>query len=142
MTTMVSVNDLLVALEEHWAVSTFGADQRASLFGFAEDALRALRSGATTQRSEPPTEDLLALGPERRAPDGGPERVGAVGTGAREGNRGDDPRGTPRPRARAAGELRRIGRDAHALLSVRALSRHRGRDRARTDRSACATLPI
>src|SRR5213078_400921 len=59
-----------------------------------------------------------ALAPERRALDGGPERIGAVGTGASDGNRGDDPRGTPRPRARAAGELRRIGRDAHALLSV------------------------
>ena len=61
MTIMVSVNDQLVALEEHWAVSTFGADQRASLIGFADDALRALRSGATTQRPRPATEDLLAL---------------------------------------------------------------------------------
>jgi hypothetical protein len=61
MTIMVSVNDQLVALEEHWAVSTFGADQRASLIGFADDALRALRSGGTTQRPQPATEDLLAL---------------------------------------------------------------------------------
>jgi len=61
MTIMVSVNDQLVALEEHWAVSTFGAEQRASLIGFADDALRALRSGGTTQRPHPATEDLLAL---------------------------------------------------------------------------------
>jgi hypothetical protein len=61
MTIMVSVNDLLVALEEHWAVATFGADQRVSLIGYAEDALRALRNGAPSQRAQPPTEDLLAL---------------------------------------------------------------------------------
>ena len=49
------------ALEEHWAVSTFGAEQRASLITFADDALRALRSGASTPRAQPDTEDLLAL---------------------------------------------------------------------------------
>ena len=58
---MASVNDPLVALEEHWAVSTFGAEQRAALIAYADDALRALRSGATTQRAQPATEDLLAL---------------------------------------------------------------------------------
>jgi hypothetical protein len=61
MTFMVSVNDPMVALEEHWAVSTFGAEQRAALIAHAEDSLRALRSGATAQRAQPATEDLLAL---------------------------------------------------------------------------------
>ena len=50
---MASVNDPLVALEEHWAVATFGAEQRAALVAFAEDALRALRSGMATQRPQP-----------------------------------------------------------------------------------------
>ena len=58
---MTSVNDQLVALEEHWAVSTFSADQRSALVAFAEDALRALRGGAPNQRARPATEDLLAL---------------------------------------------------------------------------------
>lgn len=58
---MASVNDPMVALEEHWAVATFGADQRAALLAYAEDYLRALRSGATPQRAQPATEDLLAL---------------------------------------------------------------------------------
>jgi hypothetical protein len=61
MTTMASVNDQLVALEGHWAVSTFSAEQRAALVAFAEDALRGLRSGTPTQRARPATEDLLAL---------------------------------------------------------------------------------
>jgi hypothetical protein len=61
MTIMASVNDPLVALEEHWAVSTFGAEQRAALVAFAEDSLRALRSGTTTARAQPAVEDLLAL---------------------------------------------------------------------------------
>ena len=61
MTFMASANDPLVALEEHWAVSTFGTEQRTSLIAFADDVLRALRSGATSQRSKPATEDLLAL---------------------------------------------------------------------------------
>ncbi|HEY7235400.1 MAG TPA: hypothetical protein VH539_14700 [Gemmatimonadaceae bacterium] len=58
---MASVNDPLVALEEHWAVSTFGAEQRAALVAFAEDSLRALRGGTPTQRTQPAAEDLLAL---------------------------------------------------------------------------------
>ena len=58
---MASVNDPLVALEEHWAVSTFGADQRAALIAYGEDSLRAIRSGVAIQRPPPPTEDLLAL---------------------------------------------------------------------------------
>ncbi len=61
MTFLASVNDPMVALEEHWAVSTFGAEQRAALIAYAEDSLRALRSGATAQRAQPATEDLLAL---------------------------------------------------------------------------------
>src|SRR2546423_11377313 len=61
MTTMASVNDQLVALEEHWAVSTFSADQRAALVSYAEDALRALRNGTSTPRARPAAEDLLAL---------------------------------------------------------------------------------
>lgn len=58
---MASVNDPMVALEEHWAVSTFGVEQRAALIAYAEDFLRTLRSGATVQRDQPATEDLLAL---------------------------------------------------------------------------------
>lgn len=58
---MASVNDQLVALEEHWAVATFGAEERASLLAFAEEYLRVLRNGTTTQRARPATEDLLAL---------------------------------------------------------------------------------
>jgi hypothetical protein len=54
-------HDQLVALEEHWAVATFGADQRAALVGYAEEYLRVLRSGGSVQRPHPPTEDLLAL---------------------------------------------------------------------------------
>jgi len=61
MTTMASANDQLVALEEHWAVSTFSAEQRSALVAYAEDALRALRNGTTPLRAPPPTEDLLAL---------------------------------------------------------------------------------
>ena len=58
---MASVNDQLAALEEHWAVATFGAEERAALVAFAEDSLRALRSGTSPQRPRPATEDLLAL---------------------------------------------------------------------------------
>lgn len=58
---MASANDHLVALEEHWAVSTFSAEQRSALIAYGEDALRALRSGATPTRTAPATEDLLAL---------------------------------------------------------------------------------
>jgi hypothetical protein len=58
---MASVNDPLVALEEHWAVATFGAAERAALVAFADEYLRALRAGGTLQRTRPATEDLLAL---------------------------------------------------------------------------------
>jgi hypothetical protein len=58
---MASVNDQLVALEEHWAVATFGAEERAALVAFAEEYLRAVRSGSMPQRARPATEDLLAL---------------------------------------------------------------------------------
>src|SRR5436309_1611946 len=34
MTFMASVNDQLLALEEHWAVSTFAAEQRAALANY------------------------------------------------------------------------------------------------------------
>jgi hypothetical protein len=61
MTTMASVNDPLVALDEHWAVSTFSAEQRSALVGFADEWLRALRGGGTATRPRPATEDLLAL---------------------------------------------------------------------------------
>jgi hypothetical protein len=61
MTIMASVNDPLVALDEHWAVSTFSAEQRSALVAFSEEWLRALRSGGTTTRMRPATEDLLAL---------------------------------------------------------------------------------
>jgi hypothetical protein len=61
MTIMASVNDQLVALEEHWAVATFSAEQRAALVVFAEETLRGLRNGTATQRASPATEDLLAL---------------------------------------------------------------------------------
>src|SRR5690348_13993003 len=61
MTFMASVNDPMVALEEHWAVSTFGAEQRAALMAYAEDSLRAIRSGSAPQRTPPAIEDLLAL---------------------------------------------------------------------------------
>ena len=61
MTIMASVNDPLVALDEHWAVSTFSAEQRSALVAFAEEWLRALRSGGSTTRPRPATEDLLAL---------------------------------------------------------------------------------
>lgn len=58
---MASVNDPLVALDEHWAVSTFSAEQRSALVAFADEWLRALRGGGTPARTRPPTEDLLAL---------------------------------------------------------------------------------
>jgi hypothetical protein len=58
---MASVNDPLVALEEHWAVSTFSAEQRSALVAYAEEVLRALRGGAAVTRPRPATEDLLAL---------------------------------------------------------------------------------
>ncbi|HEY2856139.1 MAG TPA: hypothetical protein VGJ18_25080 [Gemmatimonadaceae bacterium] len=61
MTTTASANDHLVALEEHWAVSTFSAGQRAALIAFGEDTLRTLRAGTAPPRAAPPTEDLLAL---------------------------------------------------------------------------------
>ena len=60
MTIMASVNDPIVALEEHWAVSTFRAAERAGLLAAADDALRALRSGAPP-REHPAPEQLLAL---------------------------------------------------------------------------------
>jgi hypothetical protein len=58
---MASVNDQLVALEEHWAVATFAAEERSALVAFAEEYLRALRNGTAVQRARPATEDLLAL---------------------------------------------------------------------------------
>jgi hypothetical protein len=58
---MASVNDQLVVLEEHWAVATFGAAERAALVAFAEEYLRGIRSGTAVQRPRPATEDLLAL---------------------------------------------------------------------------------
>lgn len=66
MTIMASVNDPIAALEEHWAVSTFRAAERAVLLGYAEDALRVLRGGGgggagTNQRERPAPENLLAL---------------------------------------------------------------------------------
>src|SRR4051812_43745832 len=61
MTTMASVNEQLVSLEEHWAVSTFSAEQRSALVAYAEDAMRALRTASAPQRARPATEDLLAL---------------------------------------------------------------------------------
>jgi hypothetical protein len=61
MNTMAPVNDQLVALEEHWAVATFAAAERSALVAFAEEYLRALRSGTAVQRPRPATEDLLAL---------------------------------------------------------------------------------
>jgi hypothetical protein len=61
MTFMASVNDQLTALEEHWAVSTFAVEQRAALIAYAEEFLRALKSGAPIQRAQPPAEDLIAL---------------------------------------------------------------------------------
>jgi hypothetical protein len=61
MTFMSSVNDQLVALEDHWAVSTFASEQRAALTGYADEFLRTLRSGGAMQRAQPAAEDLLAL---------------------------------------------------------------------------------
>jgi len=61
MITMASVNDPLVALDEHWAVSTFSAEQRSALVTFADEWLRGLRGGGGTTRTRPATEDLLAL---------------------------------------------------------------------------------
>ena len=61
MTIMASVNDPIVALEEHWAVSTFRASERAALVAYAEDAVRALRGGAAAARQHPEPEQLLAL---------------------------------------------------------------------------------
>jgi hypothetical protein len=58
---MASVNDQMAALEEHWAVATFGTDERASLVAFADEYIRALRGGTAGQRARPATEDLLAL---------------------------------------------------------------------------------
>ena len=60
MTIMAPGNDPLVALEEHWAVSTFRASDRAALIAYAEDMLRALRGGAP-RRERPAPEQLLAL---------------------------------------------------------------------------------
>jgi len=61
MTIMASVNDPLVALDEHWAVSTFSAEQRSALVSFAEEWLRVLRGGGMAARARPAREDLLAL---------------------------------------------------------------------------------
>jgi hypothetical protein len=61
MTFMASVNDQLLALEEHWAVSTFAVEQRAALLAYAEEFLRAVKSGGTVHRATPPAEDLIAL---------------------------------------------------------------------------------
>jgi len=61
MTFMASVNDQLLALEEHWAVSTFAAEQRAVLLAYAEEFLRTLKNGGTVRRATPPAEDLIAL---------------------------------------------------------------------------------
>ena len=61
MTIMASVNDPLVALDEHWAVSTFSTEQRAALVAFADEWLRVLRAGGSITRTRPATEDLLAL---------------------------------------------------------------------------------
>jgi hypothetical protein len=61
MTFMASVNDQLLALEEHWAVSTFAAEQRSALLAYAEDSLRALKHGGAVHRTAPPAEDLIAL---------------------------------------------------------------------------------
>jgi len=58
---MASVNDPLVALDEHWAVATFTAEQRSALVAFADEWMRALRGGGTTASMRPATEDLLAL---------------------------------------------------------------------------------
>lgn len=61
MTIMASVNDPIVALEEHWAVSTFRAAERAALAAHAEDVIRGLRGAAVSRREQPPPEQLLAL---------------------------------------------------------------------------------
>jgi hypothetical protein len=62
MTIMASVTDPIVALEEHWAVSTFRAAERAELLAFADDALRALRGTSARRRQpQPAPEQLLAL---------------------------------------------------------------------------------
>src|SRR5690242_13231468 len=61
MTSMASVNDQLIALEEHWAVATFGVEERGALVAFADEYLRGLRGSAAAHRARPATEDLLAL---------------------------------------------------------------------------------
>jgi hypothetical protein len=61
MTIMASVNDPIVALEEHWAVSTFRASERAALSAHAEDVLRGLRGATVPAREQPEPEQLLAL---------------------------------------------------------------------------------
>ena len=61
MTIMASANDPIVALEEHWAVSTFRAAERTQLVAYAEDTLRALRGGGPSRREAPAPEQLLAL---------------------------------------------------------------------------------
>jgi hypothetical protein len=58
---MTSVNDQLAALEEHWAVATFGVEERVALVTFADEYFRGLRGGAVAQRARPAAEDLLAL---------------------------------------------------------------------------------
>jgi hypothetical protein len=42
-------------------VSTFGAEQRAALIAYAEEFVRAFRTGAAPQRVQPDAEDLIAL---------------------------------------------------------------------------------
>ena len=61
MTIMASVNDPIAALEEHWAVATFRATERAALVAYADDAVRALRGMPVASRERPAPEQLLAL---------------------------------------------------------------------------------
>lgn len=61
MTIMAFVNDPIVALEEHWAVSTFRAAERAALVAYAEDVMRGMRGVAVPTRERPAPEQLLAL---------------------------------------------------------------------------------
>ena len=107
---MASVNDQLVALEEHWAVATFGASERAALVGYAEEYLRALRTGATIQRTRPATEDLLALASAFDI--AARERLDIEGRGTSSGNSGTADVTDRRPYLRAG-----AGR-AFALLAA------------------------
>src|SRR3954468_14804488 len=73
---------------------------------------------------------LAPVAAKRRALDRGTRWLRAVRTRALDGDRGDDSRGAHDTRARAAGQLRRIGRDADAVLSVRAVPSHGSGDGA------------